>query len=201
VSAHPDSPRAATGRCELQATPQNPTSKTPPPNRLTPIHPRPRGTGTHGLLPRALLRDSPPPAGDRCPGSADVLVGTRFSPARGGQVCTAFSGTLGPANSAPSAAGKCAASQSLRFGLLCPSKKRTDQKLNQAPRMPIRVLVSPADGARMYASPPRFRVLCPPRAGVDTRSAWPGVDSAGRHRGLPLRAAKHRLTRKAPRAA
>ena len=30
----------------------------------------------------------------------------------------------------------------------------------------------------MHTSPPpRFRVLCPPRAGVDTRFAWPGVDS------------------------
>ena len=35
----------------------------------------------------------------------------------------------------------------------------------------------------------RFGLLCPPRAGVDTRPAWPGVDCAGRHRGLPLRAA------------
>jgi hypothetical protein len=34
----------------------------------------------------------------------------------------------------------------------------------------------------------RCRLLCPPRAGVDTRSAWPGVDCKGRHRGLPLRA-------------
>ena len=27
--------------------------------------------------------------------------------------------------------------------------------------------------------------MCPPRAGVDTRPAWPGVDCAARHRVCP----------------
>ncbi len=52
----------------------------------------------------------------------NVLVGTRFSPARG---------------------DRCTAHKSLAFGFLCPPKKRTDQKPNQAPRMPVHVLVSP----------------------------------------------------------
>ena len=49
AAGQPDSPRTATGHCELQTTPQNPTCKTPPPNRLPPIHPRPRGTGAPHL--------------------------------------------------------------------------------------------------------------------------------------------------------
>jgi hypothetical protein len=49
AAAQPNSPCVATGRCELQATPQNPTSKTPPPNRLPPIHPRQRGTGAPNI--------------------------------------------------------------------------------------------------------------------------------------------------------
>ncbi len=102
------SPRIATGRCELQDMSQNPTCKTPPPNRLSPIHPRPRGTGILGAPTSSSAHGSAPPAGDRC-----------------------------------------AELKSLVFGF-----------------------------------------LCPPLAGVDTRPAWPGVDCAGRHRGLPLRATK-----------
>ena len=129
--------------------------------------------------PKSADADSPPPAGDRlhcvlsnartrllkCPGCADALVGTRLSLVRGGQV------TERQQRAAVwwihSREDRCGASQSLQFGLLCPPKKRTDQKPSQAPRMPVPGLVSPAGGG-----------------GRAPRVA--GVDCAGRHRGLPL---------------
>jgi hypothetical protein len=111
------------GSCKphLKIQPQTPTAKTPPPNRLPPIHPRPRRTGTLGAPTSSSAHGSPRPrrtgtlgaptsssahgsaparggqvpwerrrprrhtvhpslAEDRYPGSADVLVGTQFSP-------------------------------------------------------------------------------------------------------------------------
>jgi hypothetical protein len=61
-------------------------TENPPPNRLPPIHPRPRGTGALGAPTSSSAHGSAPPAEDRYPGSADVLVGTRLSSARRGQV-------------------------------------------------------------------------------------------------------------------
>ena len=54
--------------------------KTPPPNRLPPIHPCPRRIGTLGAPTSSSAHGSALPAEDRYPGCADVLVGTRFSP-------------------------------------------------------------------------------------------------------------------------
>ncbi len=42
-------------------TPKTPTAKTPTPNRLPPIHPRPRGTGTLGAPTSSSAHGSPPP--------------------------------------------------------------------------------------------------------------------------------------------
>jgi hypothetical protein len=82
----------ASGRRRLQSDP-----KTPPPNRLPPIHPRPRGTGTLGAPTSSSAHGSPPPDRLHC-----VLPD-------------------GPTRSLISASeGKCAASESLQFGSLCP---------------------------------------------------------------------------------
>jgi hypothetical protein len=137
------------------------------PRRHT-AQPCPRGTGALGAPTSFSAHGSAPPAGDRCPGSADVLVGTRFSPARGGQAPwerrrprrhTVQSRPRRTGDGAPttrcvrwvhSRLDRCAASQSLQFGFLCSAKKRTEQKPKQAPRVPgrvpVRVLVSPAGG-------------------------------------------------------
>ena len=73
------------------------------------------------LHPQIGYRRFTPARGGQMRRIRNVLVGTRFSPARG---------------------DRCTAHKSLAFGFLCPPKKRADQKPDQAPRVPVRVLVS-----------------------------------------------------------
>ncbi len=57
--------------------------KNPPPNRLPPIHPRPRGTSDGCVDSSGAHRDSPPPAGDKL---RDVFsIAYPLAPARRGQ--------------------------------------------------------------------------------------------------------------------
>jgi hypothetical protein len=83
---------AASGRRRLQSDP-----KTPPPNRLPPIHPRPRGTGTLGAPTSSSAHGSAPPDRLHC-----VLPDGRTR------------------SLISASEGKCAASESLQFGSLCP---------------------------------------------------------------------------------
>jgi hypothetical protein len=96
--------------------------------------------------PESAIADSPPPAGDRCPGSAEVLVGTRLSPARRDKCITPGSLELGFLSPPVAWHGQRPASHDFGLCLLCPPKKRADQKPDQASRVPVRVLVSPAGG-------------------------------------------------------
>ena len=153
------------------------------------VQPRPRRIGILGTPTSSSAHGSAPPAGDRSQGEGIGVRSGRLSPARGGQVpwarrrprrhtvqprprgtgCTAFCRTVEPVYSSPRARTSAPRRDRLGPGLLCPS-------LSEQRCMPRRHH--------------RLRVLCPPRAGVATRPAWPGVDCAGRHRGLPPCAVK-----------
>ena len=169
-------------------------TENPPPNRLPPIHPRQRGqgrpsgrvAGSLGAPTSSSAHGSVPPAGDR----VDRVAGwpgawARRRPRRH----TVQSRPRRTGDGAPttrcvrwvhSRQDRCAASQSLQFGFLCPAKKRPDQKLNQAPRMPVRVLVSPAGGGG-HAPRVAGGGLCGPRG----RAAVLWMDKS-RHTRLPL---------------
>ncbi len=106
AASHPDSPRIATGRCSCKPHPKIQPPKLHPQigyRRSTPARggqvpwvrrrprrhtaqSRPRGIGALLTLQPNPDFGSASPAEDRCPGRADVLVGTRFSLARGGLV-------------------------------------------------------------------------------------------------------------------
>ncbi len=105
---------AASGRRRLQSDP-----KTPPPNRLPPIHPRPRGTGTLGAPTSSSAHGSPPPDRLRCllldgrtrsliSASEDKRAASQFlqvrilvSPAGGGGREAAGSGQVWAVNGCP----------------------------------------------------------------------------------------------------
>ncbi len=57
------------------------------------------------------------------------------------------------------------------------------------------------NAVQALSSQPQIHFFDRPQAGVDTRPAWPGVDCAGRHGGLPLRAAQPGWSETALRAA
>ena len=132
-------------------------TENPPPNRLAPIQLRPRRMGILGAPTSSSAHGSTPPRG-----TGDGAPTTR---------CVGW---------IHSRQDRCAASQSLQFGFLCPAKKRTAQKLNQVPRMPVRVLVSPAGGGG-HAPRVAGGGLCGPRG----RAAVLWMDKS-RHTGLPL---------------